>query len=151
MLAFYSPSLARAAAPYLVSLGLALAPHAPQIVEMFGPPGVNMTTNIGMWRERVAARSIGGVISGQGLVVKNIGATDIDVIGKAGEYIAVGGPAKGFDMAKFGQKLDILRRGAAEAGVAAKAYLAEGTPQKVIDLAKKKLGEDNVVVFRIVQ
>ena len=151
ILAFYSPDLARAAAPYVVSLGLALAPRVPQIVEMFGPPGVNMAPDIGMWREEAVAQSIGGVVSGEKLVVQNVGATDIDVVGKAGEYIAVGGPAKGFDMSKFGQKLDILRRGAAEAGVAAKAYLAEGTSQKAIDLAKKKLGEENVVVFRIVQ
>lgn len=104
-----------------------------------------------MWREEIVAKSVGGTVSGATLTVKNIGSTDIDVIGKAGEYIAVGGPAKGLDLAKFGQKLDILKRGAAEAGVAAKAYLAEGTSQKAIDLAKKKLGEDNVVIFRIVQ
>jgi hypothetical protein len=76
---------------------------------------------------------------------------DVEVGGSVGKYVAVGGPAKGFDIAKLGQKLDILRRGAAEAGVAARAYVAEGTSRKIIDVAKKKLGEANVVIFRSVQ
>jgi hypothetical protein len=91
-------------------------------------------------------------VSGQKLVT-NIGSTDIDVIGKAGEYIEVGGRSKGWNLAalsSFGNQLEKLKRGAAAAGVAAKAYLEEGTPQEAIELAKKKLGEDNVVIFRIV-
>lgn len=36
------------------------------------------------------------------VTVANVGKTDVDIIGKAGEFIAVGGPAKGLDLAKLG-------------------------------------------------
>jgi len=53
----------------------------------------------------------------------------------------VGGPAKANDLGKLGQVIKIYQ-------VGVKAYFAEGTPQNVIDFAIKKLGTDNVVIFK---
>lgn len=112
-------------------------------------PGVSAGLPIGHTREQAVANAVGGVVSGEKIAVQGIGSTDIDVIGKAGEYIAVGGPAKASDLAKFGQKLNILKRAASAAGVEAKAYLEASTPSEVIDVAIKEVGRDNVVLFRV--
>ena len=83
---------------------------------------------IGAARELAAAELLGGRLAGtagQGLklTVKGLGSTDIDVFGAAGEYVGVGGPAKGLNLADFGRKLQILKAGAEQAGVeAAKGY-----------------------------
>ncbi|PYU20432.1 MAG: hypothetical protein DMG32_22335 [Acidobacteria bacterium] len=106
---------------------------------------------LGEAREAAVAASVGGRISGMTVTVANVGRTDVDVIGKAGELIAVGGPAKGLDLAKLGNKLSILKTAAMNVGTTAKAYFEAGTAQTVIDLAKKILGEKNVVVFKIVK
>jgi filamentous hemagglutinin len=79
--------------------------------------------------------------------VKGLGSTDIDVLGPNGEFIGVGGPAKAINLSKLGRQLQILKRAAEENNTCAKAYFEEGTPVEVINLAKKWLGEDNVVVF----
>lgn len=67
---------------------------------------------------------------------------------RVGGYIAVGGPAKANNLAKFGQKTSILKWCADKAGVRAKMYLAEGTPQSVIEIATKWLGSENVIIFK---
>jgi hypothetical protein len=102
---------------------------------------------------RVAELTGGRVPSGApgkpGLLIKqpNVGTTDVDVIGGDGTYIAVGGKAKAKDLAKLGQKLNILKWGAGEQGVGAKAYFQEGTPESALNVARKVLGGDNVHVF----
>lgn len=75
------------------------------------------------------------------------GSSDVDVIGKDGSYIVVGGPSKADDLGYLGSRMKILKEAADEAGVGAKAYFEEGTPQAAIDLAKKWLGPDNVHTF----
>src|SRR5207245_207458 len=77
--------------------------------------------------------------------------TEVDVLGKAGEYIGVGGPAKGRSLADFGQKLSALKDAAKQVGTTAKYYLELGTSQAAIDLAKKILGDNNVVIFKVVK
>ena len=72
---------------------------------------------------------------------------DVDVIGKAGEYIGVGGPMKALNLADLGGKLKTLGAAAKAAGVTAQYYFEKGTPQPAIDLAKKRLGAENVFVF----
>jgi hypothetical protein len=67
-------------------------------------------------------------------------------LGAAGELIGVGGPAKASDLGKFGRQLQILKKAAEERDVSAKMYLEEGTPQSAIDLAKRWLGDGNVIV-----
>lgn len=105
---------------------------------------------VGAAREAAVAASVGGKVSG--MIVRGAStSTDVDVLGKAGEYISVGGPAKGFDLASFGQKLSALKDAAQQAGTTAKYYLEQGTSKETVDLAKKILGANNVVIFNISQ
>jgi len=76
-----------------------------------------------------------------------VGSTDVDVIGGDGSYIAVGGPAKARNLAKLGQKCQILKYAAELKGVPARAYFEEGTPDGALKVARKILGDDNVHVF----
>jgi hypothetical protein len=76
-------------------------------------------------------------------------ATDVDVLGGKGQYIEVGGPAKGVNLGKFGRQLQILQAAAEQNGTTAEAYLQEGTSQQAIDLAKKRLGSGNVHKFKL--
>jgi filamentous hemagglutinin len=71
----------------------------------------------------------------------------VDVFGPNGEYIAVGGPGKAWNMSKLGEQMKILKYGADRDEVRALAYFEEGTPQEVLDLAKKWLGDGNVFPF----
>jgi filamentous hemagglutinin len=79
--------------------------------------------------------------------VPGVGSSDIDVLGPAGEIIAVGGPAKAKDLSRLGQQLKIQKCYADAKGVRAIAYFEEGTPDSVINLAKKHLGAENVKIF----
>lgn len=54
------------------------------------PAGGLSTAEVGLLREGKVAALTGGKVARQEVVVKGLGRTDIDVIGKAGEYIAVG-------------------------------------------------------------
>ncbi|MER5444871.1 PrsW family glutamic-type intramembrane protease [Streptomyces sp. NPDC002764] len=103
--------------------------------------------------EKVAGLTGGHIPSGRpgkpGLIVTkpNVGSTDVDVIGGDGSYIAVGGPAKARNLAKLGQKCQILKYAAELKGVPARAYFEEGTPDGALKVARKILGDDNVHVF----
>lgn len=57
-------------------------------------------------KEGKVAALVGGKVARQQVIVEGLGRTDIDVIGKAGEYIAVGGPAKA--ASDVGRQLQIL-------------------------------------------
>ena len=99
-------------------------------------------------RVSAVADLVGGTVTeGQEITAAGVGTTDVDVVGQSGEMIQVGGPAKAANLAKTGQKLNILKRVADSKGVKAMAYFEKGTPQSVIDVAKRQLGESNVVVF----
>jgi hypothetical protein len=107
------------------------------------------SAEIGASREAAVAASVGGKVSG--MIVKGAStSTDVDVIGKAGEYIGVGGPAKGINLSAFGQKLAALKDAATKANVVAQYYLEEGTPKEAIALAKKILSDKAVKVYKIV-
>jgi hypothetical protein len=106
-----------------------------------GPAGV------GTARENYVANLISGKSVRMPVTVPGLGSTDIDVIGPAGEFIGVGGPAKAMDLAKFGRQLQILKAAASLANTPARMYLERGTPQSAIDLAIKWLGAENVVIF----
>ena len=81
------------------------------------------------------------------IIIPNVGSTAIDVYGRAGEFIGVGGPAKALNMSELGSKLKVLVAAAEQAGVKAQYFFDEGTPDTVIRLAQKWLGPENV--FRI--
>ncbi|MFG2407217.1 PrsW family glutamic-type intramembrane protease [Streptomyces brevispora] len=109
---------------------------------------------LGAAREKKVAELTNGTIpSGApgkpGLEVTrpNVGRTDVDVIGGDGSYIAVGGPAKARNLAKFGDKTNILKWAAEQRGVRAQMYLEEGTPEAALSLARKILGNANVHTF----
>jgi RHS repeat-associated protein len=107
---------------------------------------------IGKAREVLVAELVGGKVAGDAKVtLQGVGTTGVDVIGKAGEFIGVGGPAKAGDLADFGRKLQILAGTAEQAGVKAQYYLAKGTPDAVIKLAQKWLGKENVFFFEMKQ
>ncbi|MBV9026657.1 MAG: hypothetical protein JO362_23310 [Streptomycetaceae bacterium] len=119
-----------------------------------GGSGTPSSDEVGGARERKVADLTGGrVPSGEpgkpGIKITQPGAgsSDIDVIGGDGSYIQVGGPAKAKNLAKLGQKLNILKWQAGQDGVGAQAYFARGTPDSALDLARKILGPDNVHVF----
>lgn len=78
----------------------------------------------------------------------------IDAFGKNGEYIAIGGPAKGSTPKKLEgtlEKIRILKSEAAKNGKKAQAYYKQGNSdkfKKLIEESKKVLGDDNVIIFK---
>jgi RHS repeat-associated protein len=107
---------------------------------------------VGKAREVLVAELVGGRVAGDAKVtLQNVGSTGVDVFGRAGEFIGVGGPAKAGDLADFGGKLQILAGTAGQAGVKAQYYLAKGTPDAVVKLAQKWLGKENVFFFEMKQ
>lgn len=101
----------------------------------------------GIDRESLVAELVGGEVSRKKIIADGVGATDVDVIGPAGEYISVGGPMKAAKVDRYGHKLHVLKLVADKEGRVAKAYLEAGTPESAIDMAKRHLGDDNVVIF----
>lgn len=102
---------------------------------------------IGLAREGAVAGITGGRVVRQAITVRGVGSTDIDVIGKAGEYIAVGGPAKAGNLGQLGTHLKVLKTAADQAGVKALAYFEKGTPESALKVARKWLGAENVHIF----
>jgi len=102
-------------------------------------------------REARVADLIGGRIAGDlPIFLPGVGRSAVDVIGRSGELIGVGGPAKARDLADLGVKLKILAGVAEKAGVKAQYYFQKGTPMEAIRLAQKWLGKENVFEFEIV-
>jgi hypothetical protein len=119
-----------------------------------GSGGAESSDKVGASRETKVAEITGGRIPsgepgkpGMKITQPGVGSSDVDVIGRNGEYIAVGGPAKARNLSKLGQKLHILKYAAGEAKVPAQAYFEEGTPQPALDLANRILGSENVFTF----
>ncbi|MFG3101576.1 PrsW family glutamic-type intramembrane protease [Streptomyces sp. NPDC048182] len=109
---------------------------------------------VGAARERKVAELTGGKIPsgapgkpGLKITKPGAGTTDVDVIGADGSYIAVGGPAKARNLAKFGEKCHILKYAAEQRGVRAQVYLEEGTPDAALAVARRILGDANVHTF----
>ena len=115
------------------------------------------SSGIGLAREEKVADIVGGTIarnpqspkkdlkvSGGGTSIK------IDVLGPNGEYIIVGGKGKGSNKKAVddtGDQTARLKRIADANGVKAQAYFVDDISQAAIDIAKEKLGEENVFVF----
>jgi len=113
------------------------------------PSSAGLTTaELGLAREARVAEITGGQVMRRSITVANVGRSEIDVVGKAGEYIAVGGPAKAGNLSQLGKQLSILRRKAEQDGVKAVAYFAEGTPESVLKVARRRLGAENVHTFK---
>ena len=103
---------------------------------------------LGEAREQLVAELTGGVVSNEVVTVPGMGTTDIDVVAKNGDLVAVGGGAKARDKGNLGRVLRIYQAVANERGVKAKAFFAKDTPKEIIDYAGKVLGKDNVTVFK---
>jgi filamentous hemagglutinin len=107
---------------------------------------------IGLRREEAVAESIGGTVAKAGkrdlklTTAKGEGVT-LDVLGPEGELIVVGGPAKAKGLGALGDRLRVLREAADETGVKAQAFFEDGTPDSVLNLARKFLGAENVRTF----
>ena len=102
--------------------------------------------NLGAEREQRVADQVGGRRSGE-QVSTTRGSTDIDVVAPNGDLIAVGGPNKAGNLGNLGRELNIYKEIAAQRGVSARAYFAEGTPDTALNLARRILGESNVHIF----
>ena len=108
---------------------------------------------LGIRREEYVAELAGGIVAKDAkaqdikVVMPNVGSTCLDVLGPNGEYIFVGGGAKASNPANFGKLLKISKYAADQAGVSAKYYLADNTPEQAINQARKAFGADNVHVF----
>jgi thioredoxin reductase len=81
----------------------------------------------GVARESRVAELVGGKVSRQPIKTR-FGSTDIDVIGPAGEFIAVGGPGKAINLSKFGSQLKVLQEAASQRGVIGLAAAAVRKP-----------------------
>jgi filamentous hemagglutinin len=115
-----------------------------------GNKGTGKAANdLGKLRTQRVADITGGTITEGPTVKTSRGVTDIDVTGPKGEIIEVGGPAKANDLGKFKTQLLKMQEVANSRGVPAQVYLEEGTPQAAIDIAKKTLGENNVITFTL--
>ena len=112
-------------------------------------PAQMTSAEVGLAREGAVAALTGGKVARQVVKVKGLGSTDIDVVGGAGEYIAVGGPAK--IPSDVGRQLQRLKAAADQKGVKAMAYFAKGTPESVLKVARKWLGKENVKIFEDVK
>ncbi len=129
-------------------------PENPDAVGDIVADGTMSAAALGAAREDIVAALTNGTVTrnehGQGMLVKvdNIGTTDVDVRGPNGEYIAVGGNAKGGKkLAQFGNKMNVLKLAADRDGVVAQYYFPLGTSPDVVNLAIKKLGDENVFFF----
>jgi RHS repeat-associated protein len=107
---------------------------------------------LGRAREALVAQLVGGRVAGDVKVtLQGVGTTAVDVYGKAGEFVGVGGPAKAINLSLLGSKLKQLAGAAEDAGVTAQYYFAKGTPEAAIKLAQKWLGKENVFLFEMKQ
>lgn len=78
---------------------------------------------------------------------KHSGKIAIDVLGRNGELILVGGPGKGANPSAAIQRAADLKLAAAERGVDGVMYFTRDTPKAVLDGARKHLGNNNVRLF----
>jgi len=92
------------------------------------------------------AALVGGRVARE-KILDGVAATDVDVIGPAGELIAIGGPGKVLDLTGLGQELKVLKAVAEQRGVRTMAYFECGTPESVLRIARRWLGKENVFVF----
>jgi hypothetical protein len=144
-----------------------LGPHHPEPPRYGGlvpPKPGELAVMRGFQNEVEVARITGGTLArntskiGKEAVVTDLvvkftlpngqqGRAAVDVLGPNKELIVVGGPAKGADLAKLGSRLTDLKRAGDATGVQALAYFTSDTPEDVLDLARRKLGPDNVKLF----
>lgn len=105
---------------------------------------------LGALREQQVARHVGGVVAHDyKLLIPSIKgrAVKVDVFGPRGEFIGVGGPGKGRHLDKTISYLTQLRRYADYYNTQAHAYFVRGTERKVLDAARRVLGDNNVHVI----
>jgi RHS repeat-associated protein len=113
------------------------------------------SARLGQLREEYVAQLVGGRVAGDVKVtLHGVGSTAIDVYGKAGEFIGVGGPMKAIGpdaLSRLGTRLKVLAAAAEEAGVKAQYFFARGTPVEAFRLAEKWLGKGNVHWYELPQ
>jgi RHS repeat-associated protein len=108
--------------------------------------------SLGLRREEFVANSIGGAVAKVGkrdlkLFTSRGEGVTVDVVGPEGQLVVVGGAAKAKKLGALGDRLRTLREMANETGVTAQAFFEEGTPESVLQLARKFLEAENVITF----
>ena len=102
---------------------------------------------LGKERELKVAEISGGKISNEKIITGR-GHTDVDVIGPNGELIGVGGPAKSNKLSNLGGEIAKLKEEAAKRGVIVQYYITDSTPRSVYEFLAKRLGVENVFIFK---
>jgi len=116
---------------------------------------VGKLLTLGQKRENLVADMVKGIVArgenGKDLVVRSKNGqlgTTVDVIAGNGNLVSVGGASKAKKEASYLSHLSTLKKIAEENGVKAQAYLAENTPSSLVEKVQKKLGKENVVIFK---
>ncbi len=104
---------------------------------------------LGIDRVRRVADHFGGEKAGvkinQPINVQGLGKTDVDVeVPSRRIYAEVGGPSKANEPSDFGVQLEKIKTYADQQGGRAMFFYDKGTPDTVIELAKRWLGAENV-------
>ncbi|MGO9118085.1 MAG: hypothetical protein ACLQPD_10785 [Desulfomonilaceae bacterium] len=117
--------------------------------EAAGGEGAGAAANeLGAAREQYVADLVGGKVPDSPLEIKTpYGTSQIDVIGPNGQFIEVGGPGKALDLDRFTRQMQRLQAAAEADGTTAQFYYDKGTPESVLDTARKWLGNSNVIPF----
>ncbi|WP_295978316.1 hemagglutinin repeat-containing protein [uncultured Variovorax sp.] len=102
---------------------------------------------LGKERELKVAEISGGKLSNEKIITSR-GHTDVDVVGPNGELIGVGGPAKLNRLPNLGGEIAKLKEEAAKRGVVVQYYITDSTPRQVYDFLIKRLGVENVFIFK---
>gem|GEM_PF-2247019 len=103
---------------------------------------------LGAAREKFVADQIRGQVPEAPLKVNTqYGPAQIDVVGPNGELIEVGGPGKALNPGRFGEQMQKLEAAAEATGTQAQFYYDQGTPESILQIARKWLGSENVIPF----
>jgi hypothetical protein len=104
---------------------------------------------LGAARENYVADMIGGQVPEQPLKIETpYGKAQIDVVGPNGELVEVGGPGKGINPSNFGRQMQRLQSAAESTGTKGQFYYDQGTPESILNIARKWLGSENVIPFK---
>lgn len=114
---------------------------------------------VGLAREQYVARMVGGVVTknqkGQDYVLKVpsiVGKSlKLDVVGRYGEFILVGGPGKAGNLSQAIESFVQLRRYSDYYNARPMAFFQKGTSKGVLRQAERVLGKENVKTFSLPQ
>lgn len=104
------------------------------------------TNELGAAREKYVADQVGATETNR-IVDTPYGKYDVDVVSPDGKYIEVGGPSK--DPNTFGTQMKKLTWYAESQGGTAQFYYQQGTPEAILNIARRWLGSENVIPYNL--